>query len=247
MRILILVLLMTQVPSTAQEDLLTYKRGACYGKCPVFNIEVSNEGLLTFEGRRFVKKEGTVTRKLSKKEFRKLKRKLKRAKFHTLEDQYGMNITDVSMTTIKYTGSKGSKQIKSKMNMPKKLKKLEQYLLSLTPQNEEVAYAWQEVETEEMSPTSSPTRPSSPVGRKELAQQTLIVELKASTNFDEWLKKYDKYGVRLNKKIVPNRPLFLLRHDPKTIQITALLKQIKQDTDVVEAQLNKKTTNRARH
>lgn len=236
-----LIIFAMVTPLMAQEgnELIKYKKGACFGQCPVYNITVSPEGKLTYVGKRFVDKEGTYKRVLSKKEFRKLKRKFKRAKISkiTMEEN---QIQDAASNTFAYE----DQMIKLVMGTPKKLKKAEDYLLSLSPLQEDANYAWAISQKPKVKPEKKGgQRP----GRIENANQEIIVELKTGVDIQAWLKKYHKDGISLKKKLTPNRELYLLSFRPRTSDFNTLLKKIKSDEEVDTAEANKKVEMRSRN
>ncbi len=217
------------VNSQSTEIIISYNKGACMGKCPVYSISVDNQGLLRYDGKLNVEKIGIYKTQLTDKEMKKLLCKFEQAKINQLDDNYGMDIMDVQMTTIAYKDSTMQKIIMSKIELPKKLMKAETYLQSLTKDSKNKKIKWTREEEVEKN-----------LGRKEMVEKLVIVQLNEETIIENWIKKYSKYGLRLNKQITPNQPLYLVHFDPKTIQIGKLLKQLNADVDVKSAEENKK-------
>jgi len=223
--------------SQNENVMITYKKGSCFGQCPVYNITVSNDGKLTYIGKRFVEKEGTFERTLNKKELRKLKRKFKKAKIGKIPLEEN-KIADAATTTYKYK----NEQIKLVFEAPKKLAKAEAYLHSLAPLNSEKEYDWVITEKKKVKPHTGPsTKPAqNRPGRIENANPEIIVQLNAGIDLQEWLNKYNQYGVEMKKKIVPNRELYLLGFQSRKITFSELLKKMNEDEDVDIAEENKK-------
>ncbi|GLR18376.1 DUF6438 domain-containing protein [Portibacter lacus] len=228
-----LVFMILQTPSNVagETPYIQFKKGACMGECPVYQITVDHDGKLTFKGVRFTNKDGIYERMLTKKEFRKLKCTFKKSKLKKFEDGYGLDVMDASASTLTVNKKNFTKTIVSKIGMPEKLEKAEAYLVSLSPQSANAAYEWTTIK-ESNSPVIS--------GRKEIAAKEIILQLKPNVTIESWVTKYKKYGVQVNRQIVPNRPLYLLRYDPKTVQFTQLLKKMNTDIDVDSAEENKK-------
>lgn len=233
MRIITIGLIMILAGSMSAQKgktIISYKKGACMGKCPVYSITVDEKGLLTYHGIVNVDKIGLYSRQLTTKEFKKVKRKFRRAKFHKLDEEYGMDVMDAAMTTFVNNEAKENKKITVKLDMPKRLIKAEGYIKSLVTESAELPYTWKK----EVAPRSS-----TPQGRKEMAERMIIVQLNAGVEFNSWAKKYKPYNVRLIKKIVPNRPLYLVAFNHATIQLPQLLKKMKVDEAVHTAEENK--------
>ena len=48
----------------SQDPLIVFSKGACYGTCPVYTLNIDESGNMTFEGKRNVEKLGKYTKKL---------------------------------------------------------------------------------------------------------------------------------------------------------------------------------------
>ena len=55
----------TPVPDNIKEVVITLERTACFGVCPVYKLTVYGDGRVVYEGKRFVRVEGTITRNIS--------------------------------------------------------------------------------------------------------------------------------------------------------------------------------------
>lgn len=210
------------------ESFIKYSKGACMGQCPVYSIQVNKSGLLTYQGILNVERQGIWKRQLSKKEFRKLSRKFNCAKLGKLDDEYGTEIMDAPMTTLTYEGKKINKTIKVKGEKPEKLINVESYLHQLLEDDQNNPYEW--------SVEESPMK----FGEQDLAGRTIIIELNEGVIFDEWVVKYDQYGVKLERQLSPILPLFLISFNQTTIQQRQLLVQFTRDKEVKSAEANKK-------
>ncbi len=224
----LMIFMAAGVTAQKNETIIFYSKGACMGKCPVYSVTVSENGYMKYEGVMNVDKLGTYGRQLTKKEFKKLKKRFRKAKFHKLDEKYGMDVMDAALTTFKYKSDNVDKKILVKLEPPKNLKKAEAYVQELITDTDELSYEWTQI-----------SAPSSNFGRKEMPEKTIIVDLHSTVNLEEWLKKYEKYGVRQIKKIIPNKKMILVAYNPATIQFEQILKRFRQDPDVNEAEENK--------
>jgi hypothetical protein len=208
------------------------------GKCPVYTIAINENGLLYYHGIFNVEMLGKFERQLSKKEFRKVKRKFKKAKLQKLDNEYGMNIMDAPMTTVKYFSNNFSKTIKIKSEIPEKIIKAESYLKKLI-ENEGDDYQWRVLE-EPIIQKEMEDSALDGSGRKEMERPKIIVQLNAGVDSDSWIKKYQDYDLKVEKRISPNRPLFLLIFDNSSIDVSRLLEKLNRDQSVSAAEINKK-------
>ena len=86
------------------DTLISWSNGGCFGRCPIFTLDITDDGLMYYDGQRFVKKEGKHELQLSEKEFINLKSIFENAGFTTLDSTYLSEIVDVSTTRISYQG-----------------------------------------------------------------------------------------------------------------------------------------------
>jgi len=223
--ILITTLFFSSLQAQDKDLLVTYSKGACFGKCPVYNIEITNSGLLTYEGKFNVERRGTFQRQLEKRELRKLKRKLKCGKFKNLEPEYGAEIMDAPMSVISYFKKDTIYTTKVKGTAPEKFKKIQEIADQLGDINNQ-AFNWETIrEIESEQP-------------KRLASQTIIVELHDGVLLEKWIKKYSKYNLALMKSLTPGKPIYLLEFDHLRIHTPQLIIQMQQDREVKNAEPN---------
>lgn len=74
-----------QVP---QDTRITLERTICYGTCPSYKVIISADGSVLFEGRRFVKKVGTVQSKISQEIIRELIGRFEEINYFSLRNRY---------------------------------------------------------------------------------------------------------------------------------------------------------------
>ncbi|MCS6935754.1 MAG: DUF6438 domain-containing protein [Chitinophagales bacterium] len=111
--------------------LVTFKRTACFGKCPTYDVNIYANGLLTYHGIRFTELEGNYYATLSKSELEDIQRRFKDAGFEKFEVSYpppGEAPPDLPSCVIVY----GGKSVKTKWGKyPAALASLQTYLDSL--------------------------------------------------------------------------------------------------------------------
>jgi Domain of unknown function (DUF6438) len=126
----------TVIPQNIPGDLMiTLERTECFGFCPVYKLTITADGVVVFEGRRFVKQEGaTIKSAISREQLKQLIAEFDRVKFFSLEDDYSETRlscpTDQpsAFTSIRINGK--SKRINhylgcSEPKVPKELTELE--------------------------------------------------------------------------------------------------------------------------
>jgi hypothetical protein len=94
-------------PVAAPADFhITIERGPCFGACPVYNLGVSADGTVEYEGIRFVGVEGVQTSRLTEAEVKALVAAVVKADFFELADRYEVQVTDLPSinTTVTMDG-----------------------------------------------------------------------------------------------------------------------------------------------
>ena len=100
-----------------QDLIITLERTVCFGFCPVYKLTITADGVVVFEGRRFVKQEGaTIRSAISKERLKQLMAEFDRVRFFSLETNYSndlrrcMTDSPSAFTSIRINGK--SKTIK---------------------------------------------------------------------------------------------------------------------------------------
>ncbi len=92
---------------------LRLEQGACFGTCPVFNLDIAHTGKATLEAIRFLPKEGMIPADLPQAEIDSLKFMLRKTAFFELDSIYdNPGLSDLA--TTKVTVTLGENQEKSK-------------------------------------------------------------------------------------------------------------------------------------
>lgn len=87
--------------------LIRLQRNPCSGDCPVFDVTVTKDSILTYKGKKYTNIIGTHTVKLSAKQYEKLSKILDKANFSELKNKYTKSGTkDFPETVINYQGKK---------------------------------------------------------------------------------------------------------------------------------------------
>ena len=111
--------------------MLMYKKTPCYGKCPVYEVKISNDGKATYEGKMNVEKMGSFVGKVSGDGLKTLRDKLEMSGIYDFANAYptdGKQISDLPTTIIEYRVGDMIKSIRDKHDAPAKLKDLEKWI-----------------------------------------------------------------------------------------------------------------------
>lgn len=110
--------------TNSKVKIISLEKTACFGTCPVFHIEIYNNGFATYNGKKFVTLKGLHNLEISKNDISKILKKAKEIDFQNLKNEYTENITDLPTTYIMVK----NKKIKDYFGAPEKLKELEKMI-----------------------------------------------------------------------------------------------------------------------
>jgi len=97
----------------------------CYGKCPVYSIEIDKKGLTVLEGKKNLDKIGKFQLQLPESELKELIQTFVSSDFFQFQDEYISKKTDLSTTYITFQYDGKLKKIRDYDGAPIELKNLE--------------------------------------------------------------------------------------------------------------------------
>jgi Domain of unknown function (DUF6438) len=122
---LILCAALLQAPASPAPVVITIERTACYGACPVYSLEITGDGTVTFQGRQFVRVIGRATATIPPEAVRQLVAEFERIHYFDLQNIYTAHITDLPTTTTSIRIGERFKKVVDHYGGPDELEKLE--------------------------------------------------------------------------------------------------------------------------
>jgi hypothetical protein len=113
-----------QVPGV-HTSVVKLEAGSCYGKCPVYTVEVFSDRKSVYTGIKNVEKIGTYQRTLSIKDYNTLIKAFHQSHFFDFKDKYTSKETDYPTLYLTYQEKDKTKTIVDYRGAPENLKKLE--------------------------------------------------------------------------------------------------------------------------
>jgi Domain of unknown function (DUF6438) len=112
------------------EVLITIRREACFGSCPVYSAQIYNDGTVVYVGEENVKVKGEQRHKISPDRVNELIKAFERIKYFSLKDKYefdenGMSVTDQPTITTSISMNGKQKTVVDYYCAPKELHELE--------------------------------------------------------------------------------------------------------------------------
>lgn len=118
---------------------LRLEQGACFGTCPVFNLDIAHTGKATLESIRFLPKEGMIPADLPQAEIDSLKLMLRETAFFELDSMYdNPGLSDLAKTKISVKLGKQDQKTKTvigRFETPENFDKLVGFLNRLRMRN----------------------------------------------------------------------------------------------------------------
>jgi len=107
---------------TESKDLIiSLQRGACYGTCPIYKIQIYTDGSGIYTGTRFVENIGVIVFSLSENQINLILTQAEAIGFKNMKEEYSEPISDLPTTFIQIK----DKKIRDYVGAPSELRKLE--------------------------------------------------------------------------------------------------------------------------
>lgn len=207
---------------------ISYDRGPCYGRCEVFSLDIYDNGLLLFKGRRFTDRPGLWQTNIDRRRITALLDSFERADFGSYPRAFRSQIPDLAATEFTYKNAAGEVfKTSFKEEAPAELQALDRAIRRLVERTDYRKVS-DDIPDGSMEATTSKER------------QEIIVHLQEGVAVNTWLVNYGKQNVLLKERLGPNSPYYLLTTDPNLMPAEELLEILRQDQSVISAQMNTK-------
>ena len=119
----------TPQPSDIKDVVITLERTVCFGACPDYTLTIQGDGTVTYEGRQFVRIEGTRTATISEAKISQLLSEFEKVDYFSLNNSYEkLEATDMpsAITSLTINGkTKTVRHYHGDFSAPEKLTELE--------------------------------------------------------------------------------------------------------------------------
>lgn len=118
------------------QTVITLKRTACFGTCPIYDVTVYGDGRVVYNGKDFVKAKGKQNSKIPIKEVHQIVNLMQKSNYLKFKDQYiDMQVTDMPYiyTSLTWNGiTKKVERYAGDESAPKVLKEIEDRIDKVT-------------------------------------------------------------------------------------------------------------------
>ena len=212
-------------------------KGGCFGKCPIYKIEIYDGGYTKYYGERHAEKLGTFEKQLSKETYQSLLTAFENSDFYSFLDFYESNIPDAPSVSMTFVNKKlEEKTVKGKLDRPDKLKELQVLIEDIASSKD-----WTLLE----KPKGETTEEKQEEIKPTLIKSEIVIEPKPGIALSKWFsEKKELYGIRIINKVAPNLNLWLITYDQKMVDGDMILQILQDDPNILNAEFNKKTNQR---
>lgn len=217
------------------ETEISLKKGVCFGKCPVYTLEIMKGGMVELSAKKHLPgKKGLYRKKLDKDTYNDLLQTFAESDYTQFPPVYPSLIPDLPMITIGYMAEDTLALVRGKEDRPSNLMQL-QYKLEKLAQSE----GWDLVEayTREEEKAREEEKPV-------YIYSEIIIKPRQGTMLPRFFKSYSEFGLRVLKRITPNQNYWLVTYDEGKVKPEKMLTMLKADEAIEEAEFNKETSTR---
>ena len=208
-----------QTSDTLKTYVLKFNRGPCFGKCPVYSFYLlSDHTALIHAKANFLDTAGWYFKQPDQESIAEILELIEPIEWwiQDLNDQ--PEIVDLPSTTLIYNHPQGVRTITIQSRTNQQLDNVFEKLSHLVSDGR-----WKATQ---LRPLEIPSPEKTDV----------IVQLKEGVEINTWMKKFDRFGIHLKKRLTPNQQYYLVAKDPDKGNANDFLQYIKIDPDVIEAQ-----------
>jgi len=209
------------------DSIVVYSRGACFGTCPVFTVDIFENGYADYSGRNNTDKQGLWRRKLSKAEMNRVKNAISKSDYLSLQNEYKSMVADLPKSVFTFITKDTTKTISAKEQMPDELKNLGTILYDIAEQGEWTAIS---KDAKEIKP--------------EIIFNEIMVQFKKGTHLPSWFKTMKDDGFRLITRLDDEKNIWVIGFDSDKYRGDDAIARLKEDDAVISAEFNVKVKNR---
>lgn len=207
-------------------NLVELQSGACFGFCPVFQLTALNNGLVRYEGTRFVEKEGRDSFNLTREELNQLKTKVKEVNLWQYPDDIKTDVVDAPFVTLVTWEGDRSKSVRGSIDRPAPLLELENLMKDLAE-----AHGIQVKRG--VNPNEIPAE----------FRREVIVKFKPEVDAGNWITQFTDIKLTFVRRMSEEN-IWIVAYDSRQIEEKTLIPMLQHTNGVVEVQPNKQVEER---
>lgn len=202
-----------------ESPLVRLSRGACFGRCPIYNFTVYESGIAIFAGERFTPKLGTWIRELPDSDMRKLRDQLQETNLWQYAPSYPSRLSDAPQISITQYEGDAQKTVTGKDGRPAPILMLQDMLERLAQTDKE---EWT-------------VRQAFDYGLPEGATPgEIFVQLSPNVYARNWVQRYARQGLRIAEPLPERSNFYRMTFDPTVAFPREIERYLAYDEAVVD-------------
>lgn len=206
----------------------TIERGSCFGKCPVYVMEIYKDGKVLYEGKRYTKKVGVYRKNIEMKEVKAIVKAFETEKFMTFENEYSSDIQDLPSVTISFHDGTTLKRVIGKDKKPGGFIKIQSMLEKLADSDD-----WATIKAGENT-----NELEERMKTEKIIYSEIIIEAKTGT-LPAFLQEMANKSVSLKDRVTEDNRLWLITYDTSQYKSNEMIEMIRADARIISAEFNK--------
>ena len=190
----------------------------CRGFCPVYMLTIYENGLLEYQGEKFVEKTGAASATLSPEELAQIRRVVTATNLWQYPDEVETRVMDAPYATLTTWNGDKTKSVRGSIDRPQPLLDLEKLLKSTA-----------EAHGIKVIKGVNPNQPAAVSGE-------VIVKLKPEENAGNWVARFGEIKLRLVRRLYDNT--WLVSYDPAQIEEKQVIELLKTTDGALDVQAN---------
>lgn len=224
--------------AVAEDFKVVMDKGACFGSCPVYTLEIDNLGNALYDGRRFTDKPGLHKHKLTTPQFQSILDQFDKMNFFSYPEKFRSDIADLPTVSITHTNKGLTKTVSGKDNRPDELLALQRLLESFTKQDGWVSIAPIEEKNTDIAEEEEEEEEA------QIIEREIIIQFKPGTIISRWMRDYREYQMYVKKPLTDDKKTWIVQYNTKLINPQVLLHKVQSDSGVASAEFNTKVESR---
>ena len=204
----------------SSEKLISIEKGACFGRCPIYKLQVHNDGSMVLEGKQFIEQVGPHVGMLDQSTLKNIKTQIEKLDWASFPEMFPTNISDLPSSKLVCNIYGKSYATKWSHGAPEDLAALAESLHQISKN-----HAWEK-------------DPDVKVPEGYIAEE-IIVKLHDVENLSSFLEEFQSFGVTVKEQLVPKMPIYNCNYDDRQAYPFEMLKMIKSSRHVKMAEFNK--------
>lgn len=130
-----------EVVESYRDSWIKLQRSGCYGTCPIYNVTIYGNGIVKYEGKKYVDRIGMYIGHIEPEVFTEIMAMSKEYGFMDMDSIYSASITDLPSSQITLLHNQKTKSVREDGEGPKELIRFQRYLDGLVSKVDD----WKEV------------------------------------------------------------------------------------------------------